>query len=160
MAAIVPNSFTRQNTEYFLGFTSYNTPPDGEATDRIQQMVSYSLNPLRIPTEIDQVFGARDVYSFEVMVKNMTKNVILEVRFDHDKYWSVDPGFIDLGPDETKKVTISVNNSAINENGNPVNFISTVLMKIRNVQNGTVAYRNINTNPLEQSNLPENVEIL
>lgn len=156
---IVPNTFTSQGTEYFSGFTPYRLDSGLEGTDLVSEMVTYSILPLKNPTTINQEVGASDTYSFEVAVKNITQNIILDVEIETDKYFTISTNSFALSPLEVNKFIASVNNNEINASQTPLNFSSSVVMRITNRDNKIFAIKNINVEEFEELYIDQDVLI-
>lgn len=156
---LIPNTFTRQSTEYFSEFTPYEFPEGTNGFDLVSDMVSYSVIPRNNPTIINQDVAADTIYSFEVEIKNLTENIALDIEIETDKYFSVEPNRFTLNPLEINKFVAKVNNSEVDVASGPLNFSSSVILRITNRDNKEFAIKRVDVEELEEQFIDETVQI-
>jgi hypothetical protein len=113
--AIVDNKFTRQQTSFFKSHTPFEIPANTFSTNKISDMVYINYE---IPTEriiINQVYGTEELFTFDIIIKNLTTNIPLEIEIKNEEYFLISrENIFIIEPLVEEKVSVEVNNTFIN----------------------------------------------
>jgi hypothetical protein len=113
--AIVDNIFTRQQTSFFKSHIPFEIPVNTFSTNKISDMVYINYD---IPNEriiINQVYGVEEPFTFDIIIKNLTINIPLEIEIKSEDYFLISKeNIFIIDPLIEEKVSVEVNNTFIN----------------------------------------------
>jgi hypothetical protein len=113
--AIVNNKFTRQQTDFFKSHTPFEIPVNTFSSNKISDMVYINYE---IPNEriiINQVYGVEEPFTFDIIIKNLTINIPLEIEIKSEEYFLISrENIFIIEPLVEEKVSVEVNNTFIN----------------------------------------------
>jgi hypothetical protein len=157
---IIRNTFT-QDTAYFSSHIPLTLGSDEELVTALGEMISYSIIPASGGTVINQPFGAENLYSFNIRIKNLTKNVSLQIELITEELLfevSRTGNFI-LRPAESRDLLIAIDEGRFNALGAESQINELLQMKIENLDNGTYAIKNLSLNAVSVSTLPTEIDV-
>jgi hypothetical protein len=145
-------------TPFYKSFVPFRQPQGTIATNNIFDMISVNYIQPEKNIVIDQMFGAEEVYSFIVRIKNITNNTRLRIQFDNDTFFIIEEKNFTLRAGETKNITITANNLHINEQVDNLVSRSNIKIIVKNITN-ELTYVDQNVIRLEQIAFPDKIEI-
>jgi hypothetical protein len=113
--AIVLNKFTVESNTLFKSHEPFNIPPGTFATNRISEMVSVNYVTPVLPVKINQIYGASTAINFDILIKNLTINVPMEIEIRHTDFFIISTArkFI-VAPRQERQISVTGNNTFIN----------------------------------------------
>jgi hypothetical protein len=145
-------------TPFYKSFVPFRKPEGTIATNNIFDMVSVNYIQSEKDIIINQTFGAEEVYSFVIIIKNITNNAKLSVQLNNDNFFIVEEKNFILEPNETKNITITANNLHINEQSDKLFQKSNIKIIVKNITN-ELTYINQNVIRLDPDAFPDNIEV-
>jgi hypothetical protein len=157
--AIISNTFT-ENTPYFSSHIPLALKADEQLVTLIDEMVSYSVIPAEIETVVNQPFGAENFYTFSILIRNVTKNVNLQIELlTGEQLFKSSENNFELAPSQTRDIIIGIDESKFNALGSEAQIVELLQLKISNLDNGTYAIKNLSLESLSQARLPTEINI-
>jgi hypothetical protein len=145
-------------TPFYKSFVPFRQPQETIATNNIFDMVSVNYIQPQRDVIINQTFGASEVYTFIIRIKNITNNAKLSVQLNNDNFFIVEEKNFILEPNETKNITITANNLHINEQSDKLFQKSNIKIIVKNITN-ELTYINQNVIRLDPDAFPDNIEV-
>lgn len=138
-----------------ISFTPFRLPENTLLIENIEEMFSYDLQVPEQPVEIDYTIGSTDVYSFDLFVKNLTRNATLTISIEYNKeIFVIENDTIILNPEETKAIKVTLNAQRLDLYVVKTTFSEQVKISVTNIENNTVVYRNAAVTVLSQIPFP------
>lgn len=143
--AIVLNKFTSDTNPLFNSHEPFNVPADTFATNTINEMVSVNYVTPVLPVKVNQVYGAENVFKFDILIKNLTINIPMEVEVQHTDFLNISTGkqFV-IAPTQERQISVTGNNTLINATTSSVNIRQNFKVIIKNTTQ-EIAYIPVNT---------------
>jgi len=160
MLSFKQNTFTKQNTSFFKDFTPYTLANGIVATETLSEMISYDITARVNPSTVNYQLGTSNTYEFTLSVKNLTRDITLDIEIEHENYFQVQNNNYTLTPEQIQESIIQLNKSVLNEANRGLNFLTQVTIVVKNRPNDTFATKRVDINELQQISLPNIIDII
>lgn len=158
------------NLPYLIRFTPYEVPSNVSAEDSVSGMFTYDLRPNTSNTIINYSVGAVGTFETLLTVKNITSNVTLQISLTfNNNVFAISSTenvaddsstLVDrLLPGQSKMFVIRLRKSRLNSYANYEQLITNIELSVKNLSNGTTAFRNLNESLLLPNILPATIEV-
>lgn len=157
---LTSNRFTR-DTPFFSSFTPITLLNDEQIVTSINDMVSYSIQPSNTTTVINQPYGAGNFYNFILSIKNITKNINLQINLSSKELLFTTGGFKNfvLLPNQLREISIAIDEKKFNSLIAATPIEELVSLEVRNIESNTYAIKNLSAELFTREVLPNEINI-
>lgn len=145
------------NIPFLRNYIAYSLPQSMIPCDYVQDMITYSIQQ-NSNTVIDFYVGPKEIPEFVLSVKNQTEETRLTVMLEYNSnFFRIkktmqsayeNPVQIAVLPKEQTPIFIHLNPNYLNSRSDYEKFDTQIKMTVRNLANGKLAFKNVNTSEL------------
>jgi hypothetical protein len=159
---IITNSFSRTNTQFFLGHRPFPLQENENVVDSLADMYSINVIPQSDAMIINDEFGAANTFEFIVSIKNLTTNTTLIAEIDYGELFvkEIVAGSVLILPEQIVNLTVKADRFKLDNKPTAGVYDSTFAVTIRNQKAPFAAIKNMLTPTLSPYSLPKETTIV
>ncbi len=134
-------------TPFLINYEPYAFPPGTTIINNINDMVQISTT---LPETIEYAVGSLEDLSGDIIIKNLTRNAILEVtiKFNSSAFIintpdTTTPIILTIAPTTQQELKVKLNKQALDSNARFIPIQGNIEFTAKNLVNGTTVFKNV-----------------